>query len=68
MNDIKKDVDMYIPIKQIAKEWNVNRMFIIQEIKLGNIEAVILGRGYKIRKSVLDAYIENHTVRPVNKK
>lgn len=67
MNDLKEHVDVYIPIKQVAKEWSVNKAFIIQEIKLGHLEAVVLAGGYKIRQSVLNAYIEARKVQPVSK-
>lgn len=63
MNDIKECADEYIPIKQVAEEWKVDRTFVLKEIKAGNLEAYKIG-GYKIRRSALEAYAETHKVQP----
>lgn len=65
MKDLKEVVDTYIPIKQVAKELNVNKMFIIQEIKEGNLEAYFVAGGYRVRRSTLDTYLEARKVQPV---
>jgi excisionase family DNA binding protein len=66
LNTTEEKVDMYIPVRQVAKEWNVNKAFVLQEIKEGKLEAFDIG-GYKIKRSTLDAYIQAKKVQPVNK-
>jgi excisionase family DNA binding protein len=66
LNDIKEDVDTYIPVRQVAKEMSVNKAYIFQEIKEGHLRAYDLG-GYKIKRSELVAYIEARKVLPVSK-
>lgn len=68
LNDFSKPVDTYIPVKQVAKEISVNKEFILQEIRAGNLEAYMLGGGYKILRSTLNAYIEARKFQPVNSK
>jgi hypothetical protein len=57
---------MYVPVRQVAKEWHVSVAFILQEIKEGNLTAVDLA-GYKIHRSDMKTYIDSHTVQPVSK-
>ena len=66
MNDLKEDIDMYIPVRQAAKEMSVNKAYVLQEIKEGHLRAYDLA-GYKIRRSELAAYIESRKVQPVSK-
>lgn len=64
MNDL---IDVCISVKQASQEMGTNKAFILHEIKTGSLEAYKIAKGYKIRRSTLDAYIEARKVQPVSK-
>lgn len=56
-------VELY-DVDQSAQYLGVHRRTIIREINRGVLEAYMIGKGFKVKRSELDRYLETHKVKP----
>jgi excisionase family DNA binding protein len=57
--------DRLLPVEEVAKRLGTTDRFPRRLIEERRIEFVRVGRHVRIKESVLDAYIESRTVKPV---
>jgi excisionase family DNA binding protein len=58
--------DRYLDVKQVADRLGTTERFPRRLIEERRIEFVRIGRHVRIAESVLNAYIEAHTVQPIS--
>lgn len=50
--------DKLLTTKQVAEELSRSERWVIQQIQAGKLEAIDLGKGYRVYRSALDKYLE----------
>ncbi|HUB94079.1 MAG TPA: helix-turn-helix domain-containing protein [Verrucomicrobiae bacterium] len=53
--------DKYYTVQEVSSLLQVHWQSVLNYIKSGKLEAVKLGRGYRIGKKSLDSFIASHT-------
>ena len=53
-----KSVDRMLTVKEVAEELRVSERLVTKWITKGELPAIDLGKGYRIYRSDLDAFIE----------
>lgn len=51
-----------IELEDAAKQLGIKKITLLREIARGKLEAIRLGRGYKVTKTALQKYIDGQTV------
>lgn len=57
-------MDTLLTAAEVADQLRVSTMTIYRLIKSGELPAVRVGRNYRVRRSQLDAYLEDQVVDP----
>jgi excisionase family DNA binding protein len=55
--------DKYFTVSQVAELLQVHWQSVLNYIKRGEIEAIKIGRGYRISSTALDGFIANHSTK-----
>lgn len=58
-------MEQLIPLKEAAKQLNVEKITLLRAIQAGKLQAVQLGRGYQVTQSMLDTYVKSLMVNTV---
>jgi excisionase family DNA binding protein len=55
-------MEIYIELEEAAKELGIKKITLLRAIASGKLEAIKLGRGYKVTRAALQKYIDGQTV------
>lgn len=58
-------MEQLIPLKEAAKQLNVENITLLRAINDGKLQAVRLGRGYQVTQTMLDTYVKSLMVNTV---